>query len=327
MSDQVKLSVGMLGAVEWHTHARSLVTMPGVEFCGLSAPEVGSELNQICQSVGVPVRDDPEWLLRESGAQVVVIATPTDTHAELIHQAAEAGVDVFCEKPLALTSAEARSAADACAKRDVRLAVGHVVRYFPAYAEIQRRVRGGEIGAPGMAKCRRVSRPPRQGTWYRDTARSGGLLLDMGVHDFDWLAWCVGPVERVCALSSQFESTPVTMATLAHSDGALSVVELSWADPKGFATSVEVSGPGGVLRHDSRSSPDFDMQRWPDAGVALPGRDTLRPDQQGPVLGRAGGCTRLVPWWIGAAKPGHGRDSSGRPSGGGVDERKPSPAR
>jgi predicted dehydrogenase len=271
MPDQAKLSVGVLGGgVMAYTHVRSLLAMPGVELCGLSAPVVGAELEQVCQSAGVPVRDDPEWLLRESGVQAVVIATPTDTHADLIHQVAEARLDVFCEKPLARTSPEARSAADACAKQDVRLAVGHVVRYFPAYAEVRRRVRAGEIGAPGMARCRRVSRPPREGSWFRDAARSGGLLFDMGVHDFDWLAWCLGPVERVSALSSQFESAPVSVVTLAHRNGTLSMVELSWADPRGFATSVEVSGPGGILRHDSRSSSTFDLQRWAEADAAVP---------------------------------------------------------
>jgi UDP-N-acetylglucosamine 3-dehydrogenase len=96
--------------------------------------------------------------------------------------------------------------------------------------------------------------------------------MDMGVHDFDWLRWCLGPVERVSALAHP--NGQMAMMTLAHTTGALSTVELSWMEPRGFATSVEVSGPGGLLSHDSREAASFTLDLWPSP---LGGRGAAQP--------------------------------------------------
>lgn len=259
--DEAKLSVGVLGGGAMAlTHVQSLLSIPEAELCGLAAPVIDPAVAELCARAGAAVGDDAGPLLRRPGLQAVVIATPTDTHADLVGQAAAAGLHVFCEKPLARTVREARSAADACAEAGVKLSVGHVVRYFHAYAAIRDAVLAGQVGRAGMAKCRRVSGPPSAAReWYGDPAKSGGVITDMGVHDFDWLRWCLGPVERVSAL----DRGSVAMVTLAHEGGAISAVELSWMDPKGFATAVEVSGPEGLLRHDSRESPSFAMNLWP----------------------------------------------------------------
>ena len=151
------------------------------------------------------------------------------------------------------------------------MAVGHVVRYFPAYAKIRELVKRGEIGSPAMAKCRRMSGPPAAARpWYAEELRSGGVVTDMGVHDFDWLLWCLGPVERVSALVSERGAGQVAMVVLAHQEGGISCVELSWMDPTGFWTAVEVSGPRGLLSHDSRRSATFRFDRAPSDEVASP---------------------------------------------------------
>ena len=266
MAERDRLRVGLVGAgVMGLTHAMSLLASPMGELVGVAAPEVDPRLANLCAGAGVPVGDDVAGLMRGGGLDAVVVATPTDTHAGLVNEAAAAGLHVFCEKPLALSVEEATSAMEACDQAGVRLAVGHVVRYFPAYARIRELVKAGEVGAPGMAKCRRMSSAPGLAReWYADRQRSGGLVLDMGVHDFDWLLWCLGPVERISALVVQRGASQVAMAILAHKQGAISSVELSWMDPTGFWTAVEVSGPGGLLRHDSRSSATYRLDRFPE---------------------------------------------------------------
>ena len=265
MGTRTKINVGVLGGgVMAHRHILSLLTLPVVELRGVSAVEIRPEVSGLCDTAGVAVSNEASWLFEQADLDAVVIATPTDSHSELVCEAAAAGLHVFCEKPLALTAPEAQAAVDACAAAQVKLAVGHVVRYFPAYAEIRAAVVDGQIGAPGMAKCRRVSGPPGAASaWYNDRARSGGVITDMGVHDFDWLRWCLGPVRRVSALSTEVGAGQVAMVTLAHESGAISTIELSWMDPKGFATAVEVSGPKGLLRHSSRGSASFYLDRWP----------------------------------------------------------------
>ena len=250
-------------------HLRSLLSLAEAEVCGLAALEMLPTVSELCESQAVPVGTSMEWLIGACRPDAIVVATPTDTHARLVAEAAGAGCHVFCEKPLGRTAAEAVGTLAACQQAGVKLSVGHVVRYFPAYARIAEMVKSGQIGPPGLAKCQRVSGPP--GTvreWYADAGRSGGLLLDMGVHDFDWLRSCLGPVQRVSAVTSRADLGQAAMVVLAHASGAISVVELSWMDPGGFATSVEVSGPNGLVRHDSRRSSTYLTAIWPGAGAA-----------------------------------------------------------
>ena len=163
----------------------------------------------------------------------------------------------------------------------VKLSVGHVVRYFPAYAAIRAAVVGGQVGPPGMARCRRVSGPPgAERRWFSDRAQSGGVIMDMGVHDFDWLRWCLGPVRRVSAMATEQGAGGVAMVTLAHESGAISCVELSWMSPGGFEAAVEVTGPKGLLRHSSRGSAPFSLGRSSQPAssslaVELPGEEGL----------------------------------------------------
>ncbi|MDA8301803.1 MAG: Gfo/Idh/MocA family oxidoreductase [Actinomycetota bacterium] len=258
------------GGVMGKTHVLSLLATAGAELAGVAAPDIGPEVAELCRVAGAQVSDDVAGLLK-SGLDAVVIATPTDTHVSLVEEAAAAGLHVFCEKPLALDVKQARAAVDACERAGVKLAVGHVVRYFPAYAKIRELVKRGEIGSPAMAKCRRMSGPPGEARgWYAEGLRSGGVITDMGVHDFDWLLWCLGPVERVSALVAERGAGQVAMVVLAHEGGAISSVELSWMDPTGFWTAVEVSGPGGLLSHDSRSSATFRFDQDPRSETGPP---------------------------------------------------------
>jgi predicted dehydrogenase len=269
--------VGVIGGGNMaHTHVQSLLAVPGATLVGVAAPEISPPIAKLCADAGVPMSPDPAWLLDETDIDDVVIATPTDTHGEWVARAAAGGVSVFCEKPIARTVESSRAALEVCERAGVKLAVGHVVRYFPAYAGIRDSVHKGEIGEPGMAKCRRMSGPPAASrAWYADPKRSGGLIMDMGVHDFDWLRWCLGPVSRVTALSrAGANGKEVAMVSLRHHSGAVSTVELSWMDPNGFWTSLEVAGTRGLLTHNSRDTKPYRTVPWPGLDpVAVPARD------------------------------------------------------
>lgn len=272
MLESRRLKVGVIGGgAMGYRHVASLLTITDADLVGVAAPDVDPRLVEVCAGAGIKVDDDISALLGSGELNAVVIATPTDSHVDLIKEAADLGLNVFCEKPLARTCDEALAAVSYCERAGVRLAVGHVVRYFPAYAWIHDEISTGRVGRPALAKCRRMSGPPgvvRE--WYRNVDRSGGLFTDMGVHDFDWLLWSLGPVERVSALVADIGAGQVAMAVLAHVSGAISSVELSWIDPTGFWTSVEVSGPDGIVRHDSRTSSHFRVDLFPAAVQASP---------------------------------------------------------
>jgi UDP-N-acetylglucosamine 3-dehydrogenase len=298
-----QIRVGIVGGgVMAHTHLTSLVALPDARVCALAAPVVSPPVSDLCGRNDIPVGPDIDWLLGQFGLDALIIATPTDTHVELVRRAAHAGLHVFCEKPLARVASDAEKAIRECDDAGVKLNVGHVVRYFPAYAEIVRLVHAGLLGPPAMAKCRRVSGPPAATRdWYGDETRSGGVLMDMGVQDFDWLVWCLGPVDRVSALSSPSGSGQVAMVSLAHASGAISAVELSWMEPKGFSTYVEVSGPEGLIRYDSTQSAGLTITMFP-AG------DGTGPVTQAPLIDSGTNAYRrelaeAISWFGGGPPP------------------------
>jgi scyllo-inositol 2-dehydrogenase (NAD+) len=142
---------------------------------------------------------DAYELLALPGLDAVVIATPTSTHHDLVTAAAKAGKAIFCEKPLALTLEETQAMLEVVARAQVLLQVGFMRRFDAAYQRAKTLIAEGQIGYPVTFKS--LSRDPfcPPGN-YLDPAKSGGLILDMAIHDFDLARWLVGSeVERVTA--------------------------------------------------------------------------------------------------------------------------------
>lgn len=196
----------------------------------------------------------------------VDICTPTPTHKELALAAVAAGRHVICEKPLALGAADAEEIAAAAAAAGVRLHPAHVVRYFPAYAAMQQAVERGELGDLAVLRFTRGGARPQWAPWFGDPAKSGGVIMDLMVHDIDIARWIAGDVVRVHAQTRGVEHATgdshaeVVSATavLTHASGAISHVTGLWGLPdQRFRTTFRVAGADGLLRHDSTSVPGY----------------------------------------------------------------------
>jgi predicted dehydrogenase len=229
---------------------------------------------------GAQVYPDLAALLAD--VDVLDICTPTDRHAELALAAAAAGRHVVCEKPLARTLADGRAMIDACHRAGVQLLVGHVVRFFPEYALARRRVAEGAVGRPAVLRLARGSARPAwsAGGWLLDEARSGGLLLDMMIHDYDYARWVAGEVVQVYARrvagARPDAGLDYALAILTHAGGAISHIAGSWAyPPPTFRTSLEIAGDAGLITHDSAASAPIETllrrEAGPDSAAVLPG--------------------------------------------------------
>ncbi|PAZ10918.1 dehydrogenase [Streptomyces sp. SA15] len=196
-----------------------------------------------------------------AGSAVVDVCTPTDTHREITLVAVAAGAHVLCEKPLALSAAEAGDMADAAEAAGVRLYPGHVVRFFPAYARLRDLVAGGGLGRVAVARFTRTGRYPTWSGWFADPARSGGILTDQMIHDMDIARWLFGDVVRVHARQQGHLTAPAPegavatgTAVLTHAGGTITQVVGVWGPPATpFRTTFHVSGTGGTVQHDSRA--------------------------------------------------------------------------
>lgn len=249
-------TVGIIGAGGMgNTHARHLRRVPEVDLCvfdqdTLRAQEFGARHSCSCCA-------SEEELF--SKADLVHVCLPNDLHATVGLRALGAGKAVFMEKPLAGTLDDARSLRHAADQAGVPFMVGHVVRYFAEYRRAHQLVADGAIGTVGVARLRRGGGPPaRQGTnWFLEHDRSGGILIDLAVHDFDWIRWTLGEVEWVDARSVGTRTgngADYALTTLGLKSGALAHVETTWMDPGGFRTTLEVTGSTGMIEYDSRSA-------------------------------------------------------------------------
>lgn len=184
-------------------------------------------------------------------AHLVDICTPTPTHADLARQALRRGRSVICEKPLTHYDDDAEALARGFAEAGLVLFPAHVVRYFPQYAAVRAALQRDEIGRPGVIRLSRRGASPRS-AWYLDEELSGGVILDLMIHDIDIARWWAGDVSRVFARTNTSGSTQTAQAILTHEGGAISVLTSTWtAAPVEFRTQFEVAGSAGVLRGDS----------------------------------------------------------------------------
>jgi predicted dehydrogenase len=135
-------------------------------------------------------------LLEEARPEAVLLATPPAAHLSLTRQAAERGIHVFAEKPMAETVASAQGMIDACAAAGVTLMIGHKKRYVPALARLKSLLEG-ELG-PARFVIHRYAHPGRsEKDWFWREADGGGPLRENAVHAADLLRWLCGEVERV----------------------------------------------------------------------------------------------------------------------------------
>lgn len=197
-------------------------------------------------------------------ADVVDICTPSFTHPEIIRAAADRGRPIICEKPLALDVDTAADALRYCQERGVPIQVGQVVRYFPEYAAARRDFARGTYGDPAVLRFRRASPQPTSNRWMQDEALSGGIAVDLMIHDIDQALWFAGDVERVfcrTTLPGVGGIDTHALAILTHTGKAITHVTGSWGLARGFETSFEVAGTQGMLHHDSTDHPSLRADR------------------------------------------------------------------
>lgn len=235
------------------THVDAYDSIDDAEVVAVASPNTAGEF--VAESgLEAEAYGSAEELMERADVDAIDVCSPTSTHRPVVEAAADRGLDVFCEKPIAGTLADAHAVADAVTDAGVTLMVGHVLRFFPQYVRARELVRDGGIGDPGVARARRLSEFPSwgRGNWYADRDKSGGVLVDLAIHDVDFLRWVVGDVDRVFARRSVWEGGEHAHATLRFDDGAVGYVEAGWSLPpgQGLVQSLELAGDDGLLEVD-----------------------------------------------------------------------------
>ena len=212
---------------------------------------------------------DPLAMLDDPAVDAVIIVRPTDTHCDLVVGALERGKPTFCEKPPALSLGETQTMKDAVARKQGFLQMGFMRRFDAGYAAAKKRIDEGVIGTPLVFKS--ASRDPyRPSLEYANPKSSGGMIVDMGIHDFDLARWYMGEVASVTAVGgvlaypelAEVGDIDNAIITLTFASGRIGVVDLSRSGIYGYDIFGEILGTTGTLRIGyHRETPLFVMTK------------------------------------------------------------------
>lgn len=251
------LHIGLIGLGRMgQIHARILARH--VERARLVAvADIDAERARLAaERLGVPHwYDNPADLLARSDVHAVYVVTSSHTHVELVEAAARVGKDIFCEKPLALTLAETDQAIAAAERAGVRLQLGFMRRTQTEYLRLKHAIQSGELGQPALFRStqRDAHAPPAS---FCDPAVSGGIFVDMGIHEFDLARWLfedeIKAVQAVgtaivfpeIAAVGDFDNVCVN---LQFQCGAVGTVDLSRNARYGDDIRTEVLGSKGAM--------------------------------------------------------------------------------
>ena len=195
-----------------------------------------------------------EEALADPEIDAVVIASSTDTHADLIEAAARAGKAIFCEKPLDLDRGRAEACVAIAEECGVLLMVGFNRRFDPHFARLERQIRDGRIGRPEIVTITSYDPAPPPLDYVR---RSGGLFRDMMIHDFDMARWLLDeePAELFAAASvlvdpaiGEAGDVDTAVVMLRFESGALCQISNSRRAVYGYDQRIEVLGSKGALQ-------------------------------------------------------------------------------
>jgi myo-inositol 2-dehydrogenase/D-chiro-inositol 1-dehydrogenase len=231
----------------------------------------------VAETLGVSAAADVEELLSASDVDAVAICTSTGTHADLIVAAAEAGKAIFCEKPVSLDLATVDRALAAVDAAGVPFQIGFNRRFDPAHAAVAAAVASGEVGEPQLARITSRDPAPPPIDYIRT---SGGIFLDMTIHDFDMARFVVGSevVEvyarggvRVDPEIGEAGDVDTAVVVLEHENGCLTTIDNSRQAVYGYDQRVEVFGSAGMA--SSENPPAHTAAVWSATGsraAALP---------------------------------------------------------
>lgn len=245
------IGFGRIGKIHYYN---ILQRIPEAEIVMVSDPM--ADLSAIGTAIGTP--DD---ILNHEEIEAVIICSPTDTHADLVEACAKKGKHIFCEKPLDLSLERISAAIKLVEEHGVKLMMGFNRRFDANFLKIRELVLNGSVGEPQIVKITSRDPGPPPLTYLRE---SGGMFLDMSIHDFDMARYIMGKeVTGVFAHAAVFCGEDIEAAgdidtaiiTLTFEDQSMAVIDNSRKAVYGYDQRLEVFGSKGMVNVDN-NTPD-----------------------------------------------------------------------
>lgn len=242
-----------------------------------------SQAERLAGLLGAKPLAETAPIFDDADVNAVVICLPTFTRMESLSRAVASRKHIFCEKPLALNQAMSDQIRVLLEGYSRTAMVGQVLRFFWEYARLRERVLAGDVGQVGTVRLSRCVGYPGAESWFADPEKSGGVILDLLIHDLDFLRWTFGEVKRVYAKAlthSHRGALDYALLNFELESGAVAHVEGSWAHPVGsFHQTVEICGSLGMLQYDNLTCQNLQVVRTaaaeegPASRISLPEAD------------------------------------------------------
>src|SRR5262245_16736466 len=255
--------MGLVGAGRMgRTNLRALALSDLVRIVAVADPVESARA--AVESPRISVHADLAGMLRAGGLDGVLVASSSDTHLDCIAELADAGMPILCEKPCGLSSRQGREAAALASTTMVPLQVAYWRRFVPSLIKLKAQILAGELGDLYLAACYQWDEQPPPASFR---SRSGGIFMDMAVHEFDQIRWLTG--QEIGALHAVAAGTlsdpPVTgdaesaQVLCALSGGATGMISLGRRFPLGDVCKVEVFGTKSAVESRFLWPPDAEQ--------------------------------------------------------------------
>lgn len=268
--------IGVIGAGRiGKLHVENIIRFPNVRIKTISDPLIEASKSW-GEKLGIEnLVTDPSEIMSNPEINTVFICSPTDTHVDMIKAAAQAGKDIFCEKPISFSDEETMDAYRIVKENGVKVQIGFNRRFDKNYARVQQYVKTKKIGDLHILKI--TSRDPEPPS-LDYVKRSGGIFMDMAIHDFDMARFASGQeVTEVFVLGNALVNPKIAevgdidtaIISLKFSDGAIGVIDNSREAVYGYDQRIEAFGSKGAAETSNEV----------ETTVRLSTADTIEEDQ------------------------------------------------
>ncbi len=250
-----KLNVGVIGAGRIGKVHAETIAFRFPEAAAVAITDINRDAaERVAKHCGIShVAANAAEIFADPKIDAVLICSSTDTHAELVVEAAEAGKHIFCEKPIDLTLARIDRALAAVEKAGVKLQIGFNRRFDPNFARVRQAVASGEIGTPNLMHI--ISRDPGPPP-ISYVKVSGGMFCDMTIHDFDMARFLIGDEVREIYTAADVRVDPeigkagdvdTALIVLRFNNGVIGTIDNSRKAVYGYDQRVEILGSDGAI--------------------------------------------------------------------------------
>ncbi|MDO9542396.1 MAG: Gfo/Idh/MocA family oxidoreductase [Kiritimatiellia bacterium] len=227
---------------------------------------------KLAASFGLKAYTDPETAIDATRPDAVDLCVPTPWHRPMVAICAARGVHVLCEKPIALARSDALAIKTLAAKTGIRIMIAHVLRFWPEYAFTAAAARQGRFGKIRAVECRRLSPPPGWNSWMMRPGLGDGAVVDLQIHDMDFIVQLLGKPAAVRADGVQQGGAFNSVANrLYYPSGAVVLVKASFMMPASypFRMAFLVEFEKGVIDLDSWRPKGEQLRIYPARGKAI----------------------------------------------------------